>query len=360
MGLSILAAVSPALARDLSVEASLHLHALKKGLIFGACPELDSLSQDQALLLAFLRECGAMTIETFWALIRPTENSFDFSVIDQFVEFALDRNLLVRGHPLIWHLLNPEWLDAKLIDSGTTVSQVEELLFNHISTVVGRYAGKVWVWDVVNEAIEPEDGRSDGLALRPWFKWLGSDYIDLAFWTAAQADPQALLAYNDGGQEYNLPLNEAKRDAALQLLERLTSKGVPIHIFGLQSHLKGYPENFNPDKLRRFLRDVASLGLKIMISELDVIDRLLPADTTDRDRQVASVYKDYLDVVLDEPAVFFVNTWGISDRYTWLAQQEPRLDGLSVRPLPLDDQMNRKPAWYAIAQAFDQCPHRRV
>lgn len=252
MSLSILASMSPALEREFSAKASLHLHALKKGLVFGACPQIYSVNQDEMLLLALFQECGAITTEMFWALIRPTENSFDFSAIDPFVEFALKRNLLVRGHPLIWHLLNPEWLGAKLMDSGTTVSQVEKLLFHHISTVVGRYAGKVWIWDVVNEAIEPDDGRSDGLALRPWFNRLGSDYIELAFWTAAQADPQALLAYNDGGQEYDLPINEAKRVAVLKLLERLKSQGVPIHVFGLQSHLQGNPEHFNPDKLRRF------------------------------------------------------------------------------------------------------------
>jgi len=144
---------------------------------------------------------------------------------------------------------------------------------------------------VVNEAIEPQDGRSDNLRKTPWLELLGADYIKLAFQVAAEADPNALLVYNDYGLEYDTDEHDAKRSAVLKLLERLKTQGAPIHAFGMQSHLQGHETRLNPEKLRRFLADIASLGLKILVTELDVVDSGLPADVAKRDRIVASVYE---------------------------------------------------------------------
>jgi endo-1,4-beta-xylanase len=189
----------------------------------------------------------------------------------------------------------------------------------------------------------------------PWLEFLGPDYIDLAFRVAAEADPKALLVYNDYGLEYD----EAKRTALLKLLERLKSNGTPIHAVGIQSHLSG-SDTINPKNLRNFLSDVASLGLKILITELDVRDKELPLDVVVRDRIVARTYEDYLSVVLDELAVIAVLTWGLSDHNTWLSWSQPRRDGASVRPLPLDADSTPKLAWNAIARAFDSAPKREV
>jgi endo-1,4-beta-xylanase len=112
--------------------------------------------------------------------------------------------------------------------------------------------------------------------------------------------------------------------------------------------------------LKAFLRDVASLGLKVMITELDVIDQKLPLDINVRDRTVARVYEDYLSIVLDEPAVIAVVNWGLSDRSTWHLQFNPREDKAPVRPLPLDAQLKRKLDWNAIARAFDKVSRRKV
>ena len=95
-----------------------------------------------------------------------------------------------------------------------------------------------------------------------------------------------------------------------------------------------------------------------MITELDVAEHKLPKDIAIRDRLVAKAYEDYLSVVLQEPAVILVNTWGLSDRYTWLSKHRPRPDGAPVRPLPLDADLKRKPTWYAIARAFENAPKR--
>ncbi len=101
------------------------------------------------------------------------------------------------------------------------------------------------------------------------------------------------------------------------------------------------------------MHNVASLGLKIMITEMDVTDQKLPKDIDTRDRIVAGIYEDYLAVALDEPALTAVLTWGLSDRYTWLSGYKSRKDHALVRPLPLDAQLKRKLAWNAIARAVD-------
>ena len=135
---------------------------------------------------------------------------------------------------------------------------------------------------------------------------------------------------------------EKRRAAVLKLLEKLMAKGIPVHALGIQSHLSAHHNReFDAQKFRKFLSDVASMGLKIVISELDVADNELPQDIKLRDRLVAEAYYQYLSVVLDEPAVTTVINWGLSDRHTWLSDFAPRKDGAEVRPLLLDEQYDK-------------------
>ncbi|NMG11032.1 endo-1,4-beta-xylanase [Brasilonema sp. UFV-L1] len=348
--------------RDFSVvgNAPLSKRAAVKGLTYGAFPSFgyNTLSQDKQLESTFIRECGFVVGGFYWANIRPSVSTFNFAETDSLARFASKHRMLFRGHPLIWDNVVPQWLIDKLDNPNTKSQEIQNIFINHISTVVKRYAGKIHSWDVINEAVEPDDGRTDNLRKTSWLKFLGPNYIDLAFRTAAKADPKALLVYNDFGVEYDIPSNEAKRKALLKLLEGLKSKGTPVHAFGIQSHLIGHETRFNPKKLRKFLADIASLGLKILITELDVRDDKLPADIAVRDRIIASAYEDYLSVVLDEKAVIAVLNWGFHDRYTWYSQANPRSDGKPPRPLPFDSNLRRKLAWNAMARAFDKAPKR--
>ena len=352
-------------------ESPLKKRATAKGLIYGAFGGgYKNFVKDTQFRSDFVQECELLTTGFYCKNIRPSVETFNFTETDFFAKFASDNTMLFRGHPLVWHNLNPQWLIDKFKKSNTNSREIESILTNHISTVVKRYAGQVHSWDVVNEAINVSDGRADGLRdtkisgdregkkYPNWLHFLGTEYIDLAFRVAAKADPQTLLVYSDYGFDYDTPQDEAKRVAVLKLLYRLKAIGTPVDIFGIHAHLRGSESRFNPTKLRNFLRHVGSLDLKIMITELDVSDQGLPQDIDERDRQVAQHYYDYLSVVLDEPAVIGVLTWGLSDRYTWLSNHRPRADGLPVRPLPLDRDLNRKPAWYAIAKAFDNAPNR--
>lgn len=343
--------------RDFAVvgETSLKERAAAKKLIFGSAVRYKDISTQKELAASLAQECGMLVPEWEFkwsagnAILRPSPDKFDFSATDWMANFAQTHGLLFRGHALVWGLSLPDWFK-------TTVNRqnAEQFLVNHIKTVVGRYAGKMHSWDVVNEAIEPFDKRSDNLRKTPWLEFLGPDYIDLAFRIAAQTDPKALLVYNDYGLDYDNSTEEARRNGVLKLLEGLKSKGTPIHALGLQAHLSGDATEFNSTKFRNFLKEVANLGLKILITELDVVDKNLPLDVNVRDRIIAGVYEDYLSAVLDEPAVIAVITWGLSDGYTYVSDFEPRTDGAPVRPLPLDAKFKRKLAWNAIARSFDQ------
>ncbi|OUL22562.1 endo-1,4-beta-xylanase [Nostoc sp. 106C] len=348
-------AVTP-LRRDFSVvgQTPLKQRAASKGLIYGADCGTLNLQSDPELAKVVAREC-AMLVAGFlkWNLIRPSADSFNFKRGDWFAKFARQQGMLLRGHTLVWHESLPSWFKETVNHQNA-----QQLLTQHIQKVLRHYAGQMHSWDVVNEAIDPKDGRSDGLRNTPWLKYLGKDYIEYAFRLAAEVDPKALLVYNDFGIEYDTPQHEAKRNAVLKLLERLKSRGVPIHALGIQSHLEANGNKFNPKKLQTFLSRVADMGLKIMITELDVIDKKLPLDTRARDRFVAATYEDYLGAVLQEPAVITVISWGISDRYTWLSEFFRRADGAAVRPLPLDANLKPKLAWNAIARAFDRAPRR--
>jgi len=349
------------LARNFTIsgKGTLKERAAAKGLIYGAAIRYPDLSSDSLLAAAVAKECGILVPE--WELkwsagkqaLRPNKDNFDFRAADWMARFANSRKLLFRGHTLVWHDSLPPWFKDEV-----NRQNAELVLTKHINKVVGHYAGKIHSWDVVNEAIALWDKRSDNLRKTPWLEYLGTDYIELAFRLAAKADPKALLVYNDYDLDYDTSEHEAKRNAVLKLLQRLKSKGTPIHALGIQAHLSGDSKSFNAQKFRDFLREVARLGLKIMITEMDVKDNKLPKDPQKRDQAITAAYEDYLSAALDEKAVNTVITWGLSDKYTWLTEFKPRPDRAPVRPLPLDDKMQRKLAWSAIARAFDHAPKR--
>jgi endo-1,4-beta-xylanase len=341
--------------RDFTVvgEASLKERAAAKGLIYGSAGNY-GFSSDSELATRFVQDCAILVPENElkWETLRPNPDSFDFTKGDWLAEFARTHGILFRGHPLVWDQQMPKWFKDKVNSQNA-----RQVLLKHITTVVSHYAGKMHSWDVVNEAVWPEDKQPGGLRNTPWLQLLGPDYIDLAFRAAAEADPQALLVYNGDRLDHDTPDDEARRVAVLKLLEGLKSRGTPVQALGIQAHLYG-DKQLNPRKLKAFLRDVADLGLKILITELDVVDQNLPLDINVRDRIVARVYEDYLSIVLDEPAVIAVLTWGLSDRHTWHSGYNPRGDKAPVRPLPLDAQLKRKLAWNAIARAFEKAPRR--
>ncbi len=205
---------------------------------------------------------------------------------------------------------------------------------------------------MVNEAIWVKDGRVDGLRVSPWLELIGPDYIELAFRAAHQADPSALLTYNDYGIELDTPEQTDKRAQVLMLVRRLKARGVPIDAVGIQSHLTA-GDAAPGAGLISFVRELRHMGLQVLITELDIDDHKLSGSLAERDSAVAALYRDYLNIMLNEPNLTAVLTWGITDRYTWLTATKPRPDGKPQRPLPFDPDYHPAPAFFAMRDALE-------
>jgi endo-1,4-beta-xylanase len=338
--------------------------AAEKGLTYGTTIAAAQITGDPPFVDLVRYEAGLVVAENEmkWQVInRGVPGDDDYMPADTIANFASANKLVLRGHNLLWYHRTPEWY-FDLTDR----QEQERAVVDHIQQLAGRYRGKIHSWDVVNEPIEPKNGRPDGLRTEVFLETLGPEYLDLAYHTARDADPNARLVVNEYDVELDAPEQEARRIALLHLLEEMRRSGTPVDAVGIQAHLTaaGGPP-FSAPLLRRFLADIASLGLTIQITELDVTDENAPADVTVRDRLVADTYRRFLDAALDEPAVKMVVTWGLSDRHSWIVRRETyqakwRPDDAASRPLPFDADLEAKPAFDAIAAAFVHAPQRKA
>jgi endo-1,4-beta-xylanase len=340
-------------------DASLGAHGAAHGLLYGCAVNMNAVGADAAYAALVREQCRIVVAENAmkWGALRPSVEGLNFDQADALVAFAETNRMKIRGHNLVWHQSNPKWLEAT-----ATKANARELLVTHIETVAGRYAGRMHSWDVVNEAIRVEDGRADGLRNSLWLRLVGEDYIELAFKTAREADPQALLTYNEYGIEEETRAGEQKREAVIEMLRRMVARRVPVDAVGVQSHIaasvavggsKSAASQYGAG-LMRFIAAGRELGLQVFITEMDVNDRALAADEPGRDAAVAAAYKQYLELVLGDPAVRAVLTWGITDRHTWLDHEDGRADGKLERPLLFDAEGKAKAAFFAMREAFDQ------
>lgn len=345
---------------------SLGAHAAARGLLFGAAvdPELLDIEgialghTDDAYTQLFVEQTRILVAENAmkWFALRPAADRFDFSKADRMMGFALLTGKVVRGHNLCWHEGLPSWF-TKTVNKDNA----RQILIDHIRTVAGRFRGRLQSWDVVNEAIWLEDGRPDGLRKWPWLEMIGPEYIELAFRTAAEADPQAKLTYNDYGIETEAPDEAAKREQVLALLKRLKANGVPIGALGVQSHLHAAGEQPGAG-LREFLKEVAALGLEVYITEMDVVSARIDGGKAGRDQATAKVYGDYASLMLADPSVKMLLTWGLSSGHSWVNEPDQRMkrfpDIWSEGPLPFDDDDRPTEAFWALRGAFDGAPPR--
>ena len=363
-GAATLAACSPlppGAARVVSREG-LADHAKASGRYFGAAVKSRLLREDSAYRATVARECDILVqeYELKRGTTEPKPGKYDFSGADQIIDFAQAHGMRARGHTLVWYTANPPWLEPAVQQASD--AQQRQLMTGYIDVAMRRYAGRISEWDVVNETIEPNQGRADGMRAESlWMKAMGEQYIDLAFHRAREVDGEATLFLGDYGLEHDSPRCERRRTAMLKLLDRLMSRGVPVDAIGIQGHLKPYKEPFNQRQFADFLETLSGYGLKLAITELDIADRGGPPNPDKRDREVAAFAKAFLDVALDNPAMGSVLCWGVSDRDSWLSKYPEYKwpDGQLSRGLPFDGKMARKPFWDAIAGAFDAAPPAR-
>ena len=333
---------APALAQNQSLRAL----ALARNLIFGtAAATYELRDADFPPLLA--REAAMLVPEYEMKrhVVEPRPGVYDFSGIDTLQAFAKAQGMAFRGHPLIWYAANPPWLEEAVLSGGD-----ERLLTGYIAALAGRYRGQMHSLDVVNEALA-QDGS--GLRQTFWLKRFGPSYLDLAFHAARQADPNALLVYNDYGCEAETAAAPALRANCLKLLDGLIARGAPVQALGLQGHLSAFGPQPDQKKLRAFLAEIEARNLAVLVTELDVDDEGGPYDVALRDRAVADEAERFLDVVLASPATKAVLTWGLSDRYADPPESlHLKMLGWRDRKFPYDSALSPKPLRAALARAF--------
>ncbi|WP_437524635.1 endo-1,4-beta-xylanase [Sorangium sp. So ce726] len=330
----------------------------------GAAVDSQSYMTHGALLKTHFNSVTAENEMKFESLQR-NENSFSYDAADRIVNFAVTNKMKVRGHALVWHSQNPAWLFSN--GSGGTVSKQTLLtrMKNHISNVVRHFRGKVYAWDVVNEAMM-EDGSyrtgnlADGQKSR-WYEILGESYIAEAFKAAHEADPDAKLFYNDF---YNyIP---AKQQGIYKMLKGLLDQGVPVHGVGLQAHLNIEPSTVttnqayyqNVANMEEAIKLYSSLGLDVQVTELD-ISLYIPGVTYNQSTfytaatftdalkaKQAARYREFFELFRKYKSVITgVTFWGIADDNTWLSEFS---SGRKDFPLLFDGNHNPKPAYDAV------------
>ena len=306
---------------------------------FGAAAMKENFNDDARYRAAITEYCDIITPmnDLKWEALRPEQGKFNFEDADRIIAFAQKTRKEIRGHALCWYNAMPDW--ANKINSR---KQAERELRQHIEAVVTRYKGIISSWDVVNEAIAHDPAPKRPWRDTIWHRLLGQSHIDIAFETAARNDPAAELVYNDYDYENVGPRFEARRQITLDMIRRLQAKKIPIHGVGIQAHL--YAERaIDEAGIIKFGADLKALGVKLLVTELDVIDWRLPADIKQRDEAAARHVETFLNAVSTAQPGLPVVSWGITDKYSWVGETFVRNDKLAARPLPLDESYRKKP-----------------
>jgi endo-1,4-beta-xylanase len=278
--------------------------------------------------------------------LEPSEGRFNWSNADALMEYAARNNKKVRGHTLIWHSQTPSWMFQGSGPNGlATKDQLYARMERHIREVVSHYKGKIYTWDVVNEAIGDDGGLRDSR----YYQISGShEYIAKAFRWAHEADPDALLCLND----FSIEAASAKQDGFYNLIQTLLDEGVPVHVAGIQAHISNsWPTVAD---LRQTIRRLASLGVKVQITELDMsiyADGGEPKKRADRDvlLEQAAKYRALFDMFREEAKegnLDMVMVWGIADDDTWLNNHP--VPGRTDYPLFFGKDLKAKPAYWVL------------
>jgi endo-1,4-beta-xylanase len=271
--------------------------------------------------------------EMKWDPIERTRGAEDFSGGDAIASYAAARGMQVKGHALIWHRALPSWVSA------LSASDLRVEFERHIRSVASHYRGRVVAWDVVNEAI---DDTTFGLRDTIFRQNLGDGYLADAFRIAHDADPQALLFYNDyAGEGLG-----AKSDAIYELVKGLKSQGVPIDGVGLQMHVRAAAPPSDASVTAN-MRRLAALGLRVNISEMDVRIGDMGGATDANLAVQKSIYHSMVAACVAEPACHGVTFWGFTDAHSWIYNQYG-----PDAPLLFDAQYAPKPAFYGVLDAL--------
>ena len=303
---------------------------------------------DSALIV---QEFNSLTAENAMKMgpIHPSENEYNWKDADSIVAFAKKHKLKMRGHTLVWHNQSPGWIYKNAQGDTVTKELLLERLKNHITEVVNRYKGGIYAWDVVNEVIDDND--SIFYRKTAFFKIAGDEFIAKAFEYAHQADPKAILFYNDYNTE-----NPTKREKIFEMIKKMKAQGVPIHGIGLQGHWSiSHPPR---EEIEKSIDMFSSLGLQVQVTELDVsvYAGRQGGQVGQAQRDTASTFTPEMEQLQREKykmafevfrkhrnQVTGVTFWNVSDRYSWLDRR-----GRKNYPLLFDQSHQPKKAYWDV------------
>ncbi|MFG2166277.1 endo-1,4-beta-xylanase [Micromonospora chersina] len=313
-------------------DQSLRNLALRHGLAIGTAVDLAALDDpaDPRYRQLAASEFSTVTAENAmkWESLEPTRGTYNWGPADQLVAFAKQNNQRVRGHVLVWHNQLPGWLTSGVADGSISTAELRDILRNHITAVVTHFKGRIWQWDVVNEAVsDPWDTPSTLHYKGFWAQHLGPGYVADAFRWARAADPHALLFYND----YNIeafgsgdPAND-KTQFVYDMAKDLLAQGVPIDGVGSQGHLGTQYGNFDTLQVAGALRKFAGLGLATAFTEVDVRSQLTAGvqagdsnEINPRLQASAANFSVLLQACLAERHCLSFTVWGFTDKHSWV------------------------------------------
>ncbi|MBM3126177.1 MAG: endo-1,4-beta-xylanase [Chloroflexi bacterium] len=307
----------------------------KQGILIGSQVNVGILRYDDKYTKTVKQEFNVLVpeVEMKFAFLHQAKEMYYFRDSDYLVDFAQKGNMKVRGHTLLWHQFDPEWIQTGNFTKGELI----EILRDHINAVVGRYKGRIFAWDVVNEGINDDGTLRDTV----WLRSIGPEYIDLAFQFAHNADPDATLFYND----YEAEGLGAKADAVFALVKSLRERNVPINGVGLQLHVT-LNEHPSAEELSANIERLSKLGLIVHITEMDV--RLHQPATADELDAQAQIFKDVFETCLSEKACQAFIMWGFTDKYSWIKDVYPGFGDAHI----LDNTYKPKPAYYVLKEVL--------
>jgi endo-1,4-beta-xylanase len=283
---------------------------------------------------------------------EPRENEFNFAKGDKMVEYAKANKIRVRGHALAWHSQVAAWVSSNYAGQKDKLLAV---LKNHIEKVVGHYKGQVAEWDVVNEAVNDDYNagwRTNGSV---WYEGIGAEFLDSAFVWAHKADPKAELCYNDYSLEWGLR-EGSKASFVVEQVKRWKKNGIPITCVGTQTHIEIAHET-TPQNVRALAKALAELGVTLNITELDIGFPKGSAGQlgqSDYEKQ-GHLYRQFMDVFLEEPNMGEFVIWGLTDAHSWLDNSQGKTEGLLW-----DKQYKAKPAFDSVMASLKAHPADKV
>ncbi|MCC2333805.1 endo-1,4-beta-xylanase [Cellulomonas wangsupingiae] len=296
--------------------------AAQSGRYFGTAIAANRLSDSTYATIAN-REFNMITAENEMKMdaTEPNQNQFNFTNGDRILNWALQNGKQVRGHALAWYSQQPGWMQRM---EGSTLRSA---MINHVTQVATHYKGKIYAWDVVNEAFADgsSGGRRDSNLERS-----GSDWIEVAFRTARAADPAAKLCYND----YNIDdWSHAKTQGVYRMVRDFKQRGVPIDCVGLQSHFN--PQSPVPGNYQTTIESFAALGVDVQITELDI---------EGSGSAQAESYRKVTQACLNVARCTGITVWGVRDTDSWRA---------SGTPLLFDGNGNKKAAYTSVLNTLN-------